>query len=166
MGAPPVAHLAACLLFPLPTMSLRNPWKNTWTPWKRWNLWWAISENAAPLFKCNENNVVSAFFFIRVVKVREEEKGPMEYVSLVTSSITSSPISPLCFSTAQAICLADQPKPVKEYKYPEKLPGELYDANTQCKWQFGEKAKVCMLDFKKASDGWHTFNALCCLKWF
>uniref|UniRef100_A0A8D1UU13 ADAM metallopeptidase with thrombospondin type 1 motif 16 n=1 Tax=Sus scrofa TaxID=9823 RepID=A0A8D1UU13_PIG len=52
-------------------------------------------------------------------------------------------------STAQAICLADQPKPVKEYKYPEKLPGELYDANTQCKWQFGEKAKVCMLDFKK-----------------
>lgn len=52
-------------------------------------------------------------------------------------------------STAQAICLADQPKPVKEYKYPEKLPGELYDANTQCKWQFGEKAKLCMLDFKK-----------------
>ncbi|XP_029075041.1 A disintegrin and metalloproteinase with thrombospondin motifs 16 [Monodon monoceros] len=52
-------------------------------------------------------------------------------------------------STAQATCLADQPKPVKEYKYPEKLPGELYDANTQCKWQFGEKAKLCMLDFKK-----------------
>ncbi|XP_062062782.1 A disintegrin and metalloproteinase with thrombospondin motifs 16-like [Lepus europaeus] len=52
-------------------------------------------------------------------------------------------------STAQAVCLADQPKPVKEYKYPEKLPGELYDANTQCKWQFGEKAKLCMLDFKK-----------------
>ncbi|XP_076971227.1 A disintegrin and metalloproteinase with thrombospondin motifs 16 [Tamandua tetradactyla] len=52
-------------------------------------------------------------------------------------------------STAQAKCLADQPKPVKEYQYPEKLPGELYDANTQCKWQFGEKAKLCMLDFKK-----------------
>ncbi|XP_010968665.3 A disintegrin and metalloproteinase with thrombospondin motifs 16 isoform X1 [Camelus bactrianus] len=52
-------------------------------------------------------------------------------------------------STAQAVCLADQPKPVKEYKYPEQLPGELYDANTQCKWQFGEKAKLCLLDFKK-----------------
>uniref|UniRef100_A0A8C6HFY9 ADAM metallopeptidase with thrombospondin type 1 motif 16 n=1 Tax=Mus spicilegus TaxID=10103 RepID=A0A8C6HFY9_MUSSI len=52
-------------------------------------------------------------------------------------------------STTQAICLADQPKPVKEYKYPEKLPGQLYDANTQCKWQFGEKAKLCMLDFRK-----------------
>ncbi|XP_025061578.1 A disintegrin and metalloproteinase with thrombospondin motifs 16 isoform X2 [Alligator sinensis] len=52
-------------------------------------------------------------------------------------------------STAQATCLADQPTSVNEYKYPEKLPGELYDANTQCKWQFGEKAKLCMLDFKK-----------------
>ncbi|XP_075442138.1 A disintegrin and metalloproteinase with thrombospondin motifs 16 isoform X1 [Ascaphus truei] len=52
-------------------------------------------------------------------------------------------------STAQAVCLTDDPKPGKEYKYPEKLPGELYDANTQCKWQFGEKAKLCMLDFKK-----------------
>ncbi|CAH2283748.1 A disintegrin and metallo ase with thrombospondin motifs 16 [Pelobates cultripes] len=52
-------------------------------------------------------------------------------------------------SSAQAVCLVDDPKPGKEYKYPEKLPGELYDANTQCKWQFGEKAKLCMLDFKK-----------------
>ncbi|XP_024906271.1 A disintegrin and metalloproteinase with thrombospondin motifs 16 [Pteropus alecto] len=52
-------------------------------------------------------------------------------------------------STAQATCLADQPKPVKEYKYPEKLPGQLYDADTQCKWQFGERARLCMLDFKK-----------------
>ncbi|XP_004698457.2 A disintegrin and metalloproteinase with thrombospondin motifs 16 [Echinops telfairi] len=52
-------------------------------------------------------------------------------------------------STAQAVCLADQPRAGKEYKYPEKLPGELYDANTQCKWQFGEKAKLCLLDFKK-----------------
>ncbi|KAF7240474.1 A disintegrin and metalloproteinase with thrombospondin motifs 16 [Varanus komodoensis] len=52
-------------------------------------------------------------------------------------------------SSAQSLCLADQPKPVHEYKYPEKLPGELYDASTQCKWQFGEKAKLCMMDFKK-----------------
>ena len=50
---------------------------------------------------------------------------------------------------------------MKEYKYPEKLPGELYDANTQCTWQFGEKAKLCMLDFKKASDCWQVFHAEC-----
>ncbi|XP_058878935.1 A disintegrin and metalloproteinase with thrombospondin motifs 16-like isoform X2 [Acipenser ruthenus] len=52
-------------------------------------------------------------------------------------------------SSAQATCLADEPKSVREYKYPDKLPGELYDADTQCKWQFGEKAKLCTLDFKK-----------------
>ncbi|XP_014328990.1 A disintegrin and metalloproteinase with thrombospondin motifs 16 [Xiphophorus maculatus] len=52
-------------------------------------------------------------------------------------------------NTAQAFCLSDEPKAVKEYRYPEKLPGELYDADTQCKWQFGEKAKLCTLDFKK-----------------
>ncbi|KAK7887192.1 hypothetical protein WMY93_026813 [Mugilogobius chulae] len=52
-------------------------------------------------------------------------------------------------NTAQALCLSDEPKAVDEYQYPEKLPGELYDADTQCKWQFGEKAKLCTLDFKK-----------------
>nr|XP_015804609.1 A disintegrin and metalloproteinase with thrombospondin motifs 16 isoform X1 [Nothobranchius furzeri] len=52
-------------------------------------------------------------------------------------------------NTAQALCLSDEPKAVKEYSYPEKLPGELYDADTQCKWQFGEKAKLCTLAFKK-----------------
>ncbi|GLD70636.1 A disintegrin and metalloproteinase with thrombospondin motifs 16, partial [Lates japonicus] len=51
--------------------------------------------------------------------------------------------------SAQALCLSDEPRAVKEYPYPEKLPGELYDADTQCKWQFGEKAKLCTLDFKK-----------------
>ncbi|XP_060110492.1 A disintegrin and metalloproteinase with thrombospondin motifs 16 [Heteronotia binoei] len=52
-------------------------------------------------------------------------------------------------SSTQSLCLTDQPRSVQEYKYPEKLPGELYDAATQCKWQFGEKAKLCMMDFKK-----------------
>ncbi|XP_056618367.1 A disintegrin and metalloproteinase with thrombospondin motifs 16 [Triplophysa dalaica] len=52
-------------------------------------------------------------------------------------------------STAQATCLSDEPSAIQEYRYPEKLPGELYDADTQCKWQFGEKAKLCTLDFKK-----------------
>ncbi|XP_054638948.1 A disintegrin and metalloproteinase with thrombospondin motifs 16 isoform X1 [Dunckerocampus dactyliophorus] len=52
-------------------------------------------------------------------------------------------------NSAQALCLSDEPQGVKEYRYPEKLPGELYDADTQCKWQFGEKAKLCTLDFKK-----------------
>uniref|UniRef100_A0A8B9GS02 ADAM metallopeptidase with thrombospondin type 1 motif, 18 n=1 Tax=Astyanax mexicanus TaxID=7994 RepID=A0A8B9GS02_ASTMX len=51
--------------------------------------------------------------------------------------------------TAQASCLVDEPKLIGQYKYPEQLPGQLYDADTQCKWQFGSKAKLCNLDFVK-----------------
>lgn len=53
------------------------------------------------------------------------------------------------YSTAQASCLVDEPKLIGQYKYPEKLPGQIYDADTQCKWQFGSKAKTCRLDFIK-----------------
>lgn len=51
--------------------------------------------------------------------------------------------------TTQASCLGDEPKQIGQYKYPEQLPGQLYDADTQCKWQFGSKAKLCGLDFVK-----------------
>ncbi|XP_075621633.1 A disintegrin and metalloproteinase with thrombospondin motifs 18 isoform X1 [Balearica regulorum gibbericeps] len=52
-------------------------------------------------------------------------------------------------STAQAACLVDEPKQTGQYKYPDKLPGQIYDADTQCKWQFGMKAKLCNLSFVK-----------------
>lgn len=54
-------------------------------------------------------------------------------------------------STAQASCLVDEPKQIGQYKYPEQLPGQLYDADIQCKWQFGLKAKLCSLDFVKVT---------------
>ncbi|XP_053305766.1 A disintegrin and metalloproteinase with thrombospondin motifs 18 [Spea bombifrons] len=52
-------------------------------------------------------------------------------------------------STAQSSCLVDEPKQIGHFKYPEKLPGQIYDADTQCKWQFGPKAKQCSLAFVK-----------------
>ncbi|XP_015670243.1 A disintegrin and metalloproteinase with thrombospondin motifs 18 [Protobothrops mucrosquamatus] len=52
-------------------------------------------------------------------------------------------------NTAQAACLIDEPKQAGQYKYPDKLPGQIYDADTQCKWQFGAKAKLCNLSFVK-----------------
>lgn len=55
-------------------------------------------------------------------------------------------------STSQASCLADEPKQIGLYKYPERLPGQLYDADTQCKWQFGSRAKLCNLGFVKVTD--------------
>ncbi|XP_061101201.1 A disintegrin and metalloproteinase with thrombospondin motifs 18-like [Conger conger] len=51
--------------------------------------------------------------------------------------------------TAQASCLVDEPRHIGQYKYPEQLPGQLYDAHTQCKWQFGSKAKLCHLESLK-----------------
>lgn len=72
-------------------------------------------------------------------------------------------------SSAQALCLSDEPRAITEYQYPEKLPGELYDADTQCKWQFGEKAKLCTLDFKKVKNYSKCMPSIVieckCLKW-
>lgn len=58
-------------------------------------------------------------------------------------------VAALFHSTAQAACLIDEPKQAGQYKYPDKLPGQIYDADTQCKWQFGSKAKLCNLSFVK-----------------
>ncbi|XP_050399474.1 A disintegrin and metalloproteinase with thrombospondin motifs 16 isoform X2 [Patella vulgata] len=52
-------------------------------------------------------------------------------------------------NTPQADCLQDKPKHVAELKFPDKLPGELYNADTQCKWQFGNRARLCTYDFGK-----------------
>lgn len=65
---------------------------------------------------------------------------------------------PLTPSTTQATCLSNEPRSVKEYVFPEKLPGELYDADTQCKWQFGKKAKLCNLHFKKVRGPAHLLH--------
>ncbi|WAR11678.1 ATS18-like protein [Mya arenaria] len=52
-------------------------------------------------------------------------------------------------NTPQSDCLDDEPKQVAELKFPDKLPGELYNADIQCKWQFGSKARLCTYDFGK-----------------
>ncbi|XP_067651934.1 A disintegrin and metalloproteinase with thrombospondin motifs 16-like isoform X2 [Haliotis asinina] len=62
-------------------------------------------------------------------------------------------------NTPQAVCLEDKPKHVAELKFPTKLPGELYNADVQCKWQFGSKAKLCTYDFGK-----DTCKALWCYR--
>ncbi|XP_070536311.1 A disintegrin and metalloproteinase with thrombospondin motifs 18-like isoform X2 [Ptychodera flava] len=52
-------------------------------------------------------------------------------------------------TTSKAFCLMNEPNSVAEYRFPEKLPGELYDADLQCKWQFGSRATLCTFDFGK-----------------
>lgn len=54
-------------------------------------------------------------------------------------------------NTPQSSCLDDVPQFVAEINFPTKLPGELYDADVQCKWQFGPKSRFCIYDFGKDS---------------
>uniref|UniRef100_A0A8C4QKM8 Peptidase M12B domain-containing protein n=1 Tax=Eptatretus burgeri TaxID=7764 RepID=A0A8C4QKM8_EPTBU len=52
-------------------------------------------------------------------------------------------------STPQAACLADEPRIPAGLRFPARLPGQLYDPSTQCRWQFGSKASVCTHSFSK-----------------
>ena len=37
------------------------------------------------------------------------------------------------------------------FRFPDQLPGQLYDAVTQCRWQFGSEVTVCPFNFAKVS---------------
>ncbi|XP_038067052.1 A disintegrin and metalloproteinase with thrombospondin motifs 18-like [Patiria miniata] len=50
----------------------------------------------------------------------------------------------------RARCTEDEPKAITKYQFPRKLPGELYDADKQCQWQFGPRARLCSFNFGKS----------------
>ncbi|XP_033625467.1 A disintegrin and metalloproteinase with thrombospondin motifs 16-like [Asterias rubens] len=53
-------------------------------------------------------------------------------------------------SSSRASCTEDEPKGITKYQFPSKLPGELYDADKQCQWQFGPRARLCSFNFGKS----------------
>ncbi|XP_033114520.1 A disintegrin and metalloproteinase with thrombospondin motifs 16-like [Anneissia japonica] len=56
------------------------------------------------------------------------------------------------FNSEQALCLEDEPVSTGQYDFPKKMPGEIYDPDTQCKWQFGKDARLCSFDFGKVAQ--------------
>ncbi|XP_022082349.1 A disintegrin and metalloproteinase with thrombospondin motifs 16-like isoform X2 [Acanthaster planci] len=50
----------------------------------------------------------------------------------------------------RARCTEDEPVGITKYQFPSKLPGELYDADKQCQWQFGPRARLCSFNFGKS----------------
>ncbi|XP_052815823.1 A disintegrin and metalloproteinase with thrombospondin motifs 16-like [Mya arenaria] len=52
-------------------------------------------------------------------------------------------------NAVQSECLTSQSQGTAELKFPNKLPGEIFDADTQCKWQFGSHSKQCTIMFGK-----------------
>uniref|UniRef100_A0A6P7GJF4 A disintegrin and metalloproteinase with thrombospondin motifs 12 n=1 Tax=Diabrotica virgifera virgifera TaxID=50390 RepID=A0A6P7GJF4_DIAVI len=58
-------------------------------------------------------------------------------------------------------CLKDKPKDLKRYKYPDLPAGVMYDANYQCKLQFGKKATLCTPPDEICLHLWCSINNTC-----
>ncbi|KRT86067.1 hypothetical protein AMK59_1874, partial [Oryctes borbonicus] len=58
-------------------------------------------------------------------------------------------------------CLQDEPQTVEDYKYPPLPPGAMYDAEYQCRLQFGDYAQVCTPASEICSRLWCTVNGTC-----
>ncbi|KAL8576999.1 hypothetical protein ACOMHN_064101 [Nucella lapillus] len=75
--------------------------------------------------------------------------------SIMAPTLVSKDGSLQC--TPQSACLDNKSQQVSELKFPNKLPGQLYDADVQCKWQFGASAQLCQYDFGKEKQESHFF---------
>ncbi|CAH1284005.1 unnamed protein product [Diabrotica balteata] len=58
-------------------------------------------------------------------------------------------------------CLKDKPKDLDRYKYPDLPAGVMYDANYQCKLQFGKKATLCTPPDEICLHLWCSINNTC-----
>ncbi|KAG5873731.1 hypothetical protein JTB14_035545 [Gonioctena quinquepunctata] len=58
-------------------------------------------------------------------------------------------------------CLLDKPQDLDDYKYPDLPPGVMYDANHQCRLQFGTRATLCAPLDEICLHLWCTVNNSC-----
>lgn len=58
-------------------------------------------------------------------------------------------------------CLQDEPNTVPDYEYPELPPGAMYNADYQCRLQFGAEAQVCSPSDEICSRLWCNVNDTC-----
>lgn len=55
----------------------------------------------------------------------------------------SKNLSCFYFRSPRSHCLKNEPNSPGQLKFPNHLPGQLYDADMQCRLQFGNKSKLC-----------------------
>lgn len=55
----------------------------------------------------------------------------------------------------------DVPSSLEEYEYPDLPPGVMYDANYQCRLQFGSNATICSPPDEICLHLWCTVNNTC-----
>ncbi|KAL5022410.1 hypothetical protein ScPMuIL_001565 [Solemya velum] len=53
------------------------------------------------------------------------------------------------FESLQSACLVDGPVGITQLTFPEKLPGQIFDIDTQCRWQFGSSYEFCRFELGK-----------------
>lgn len=58
-------------------------------------------------------------------------------------------------------CLQDEPDAIADYEYPELPPGAMYNADYQCRLQFGGEAQVCSPPDEICSRLWCNVNDTC-----
>ncbi|XP_025830015.1 A disintegrin and metalloproteinase with thrombospondin motifs 7 isoform X2 [Agrilus planipennis] len=58
-------------------------------------------------------------------------------------------------------CLQDEPKELKDYRYPKLPAGAMYNADFQCRLQFGTEVKVCSSPSEICSQLWCEVNNTC-----
>lgn len=56
-------------------------------------------------------------------------------------------------SDDDSICLDNHPTPSPSLQFPKQLPGEIYDSESQCKWQFGINTRLCDFRYKHKKVG-------------
>lgn len=65
------------------------------------------------------------------------------------------------FSKGSGQCLEDEPDLLERYKYPDLPAGVMYDANYQCRLQFGQKAILCTPPDEICLHLWCSINTTC-----
>lgn len=58
-------------------------------------------------------------------------------------------------------CLLDKPSDTEDFQYPELPPGIMYDANYQCRLQFGSNATMCSGPEEICLHLWCSVNNTC-----
>lgn len=69
-------------------------------------------------------------------------KSTLSVISLLWIFTPFSPFVWVCFSSGMGSCLNNIP-PKQEFVYPTTAPGQAYDADEQCRFQYGVRSRQC-----------------------
>ena len=94
----------------------------------------------------NQSTSMSSVLFSVKIKdvLSEEETETLTFLSFLTPPYTFFFVffCLMCFSSGMGSCLNNIP-PKQEFVYPTTAPGQAYDADEQCRFQYGIRSRQC-----------------------